>query len=178
MSSGMRKVVFFLALVGIAYGAWAYMIKPANQALAAQKAEVQKKLQKLQELEKAKAAAKDLDQQLRQLEDAVAFLESKLPHESEIHQVLREVTEIVHRNSLKPKTIKTLKPVASNGYIEQPLKMELDGSFTSYYSFLLELERMERLTRICELSLTKDRDRDGNISASFTVSIFFQNKAG
>ena len=42
MTSGLRKIVFFILLVGLAYVAHTYMIKPANQNLAQEKAMVEK----------------------------------------------------------------------------------------------------------------------------------------
>jgi hypothetical protein len=45
----------------------------------------------------------------------------------------------------------------------------------SYYSFLLELEQLDRITKIRELTLTKDDDNEGCMEASFTVSIFFRH---
>ena len=60
------------------------------------------------------------------------------------------------------------------GYIEQPLKMELYGNFDAYYSFLLDLEQMPRITKIRELVLKKDKEHEGMTTAEFVVSIFFQ----
>ena len=54
--------------------------------------------------------------------------------------------------------VRTLKTKQNNGYIELPLKMELQGNFKSYYSFLLELEQLDRITKIRELTLKKDAE--------------------
>jgi type IV pilus assembly protein PilO len=119
-----------------------------------------------------------LNQQLGQLEEAVRFFESKLPPTSEIHKVLEQVTVIVQKQGLEPKTIRTLPRKEDNsGYVEQPLKMELVGDFNAFYSFLLEMEKLPRIMKIRELKLEKDKDGDGQVSADFIVSIFFQNKA-
>ncbi len=178
MTSGLRKVVFFILLLGVAYGAYQYMIKPANSDLAAKKAQIEKKLTKLAEFEKATVAAKDLNKQLEQLEEAIEFFESKLPPKSEIHKVLEQVTVIAQKQGLKPKTIRTLKEKDNSGYIEQPLEMQLVGDFNSFYSFLLELEKLPRIMKIRELKLDKQTRDEGQIAADFIVSIFFQNKTG
>jgi len=92
--------------------------------------------------------------------------------------VLEQVTVIAQKQGLKPKTIKTLKKKDNSGYIEQPLKMELVGNFNSFYSFLLELEKLPRIMKIRELELDKQTKNEGQIAADFIVSIFFQNKTG
>ena len=66
----------------------------------------------------------------------------------------------------------------NSGYIEQPLKMELTGNFDSFYSFLLEIEKLPRIMKIRELNLKKQTEGEGQIAANFVVSIFFQNKTG
>ena len=176
MSSSARKAIFFVLLLGVAYGAYKYMIKPANKALALKKAEVEKKLVKLAEFEKATRAAKDLGKQLEQLQEAITSLESKLPPKSQIDKVLRDVTVIAQKQGLQPKTIRTLKKKDNSGYIEQPLNMELVGNFNSFYSFLLELEKLPRIMKIRDLKLRKQKENEGEILSDFTVSIFFQNE--
>ena len=174
MTSGIRKLIFFILLLGVAYVAYQYMIRPANRALDEHKVKVQAKATKLAELERATAAAESLTKQLGQLEEAITFFESKLPPTSEIHKVLEQITVIAQKQGLKPKTIRTLKKKNNSGYVEQPLKMELTGDFNSFYSFLLALERLPRITKIRELSLAKQTGAEGQIEADFVVSIFFQ----
>ena len=176
MTSGLRKAVLFALLLGVAVVGYRYMIKPANKQLSEAKSRVQVKLAKLTEFEKATAAAEDLTKQLEQLQQAIEFFESKLPPTSQIYEVLEQVTVIAQKQGLKPKTIRTLVLKDSSGYVEQPLKMELQGNFNSFYSFLLELEKLPRIMKIRELKLEKQTNNEGQIAADFIVSIFFQNK--
>jgi len=178
MTGGFRKAVFFVLLLGVAVLGYQYMIRPANRHLAEAKGEVESKLAKLVEFEQARAATEGLTKQLEQLEEAVEFFESQLPPTNEIDKVLRDVTVIAEKQGLKPKTIRTMKKENNSGYIEQPLKMELEGNFNSFYSFLLELEQLPRIMKIRELDLKKQRKGEGQITANFTVSIFFQGKTG
>ena len=176
MTGAFRKLVFFVLLAGVAIVGYQYMIRPANKHLAEAKQRVEAKLAKLSEFEKTTAAAEDLNKQLEQLQEAIMFFESKLPPTSEIHKVLEQVTLIAQKQGLKPKTIRTLEQKDNSGYVEQPLDMELEGNFNSFYSFLLELERLPRITKIREMSIKKQEKIEGQISADFIVSIFFQNK--
>jgi type IV pilus assembly protein PilO len=178
MTSGLRKIVFFVLLLGVPFLAYQYMIKPANKLLAEQNSRVQTKMAKLAEIEKATATAENLTKQLEELQEAIGFFESKLPPKSEIYKVLEQVTVIAQKQGLKPKTIRTLKKKDNSGYVEQPLKMELEGNFNSFYSFLLELEKLPRIMKIRELKLQKQAEQEGQIGTDFIVSIFFQNKTG
>ena len=178
MTGGFRKAVFFVLLLGVAVVGYQYMIKPANRHLTEAKERVHAKLDKLAEFEQATAATEGLTKQLEQLQEAITFFESKLPPTSEIDKVLRDVTVIAQKQGLKSKTFQTLKKKDNSGYIEQPLKMGLVGNFNSFYSFLLELEKLPRIMKIRELKLKKQLNDEGQITADFIVSIFFQNKTG
>ena len=175
MTDSVRKAVFFILLIALAVVGYKYMIKPANENLSEAKERVQTKLDKLEEFEKASAAAEGLTKQLEQLQEAITFFESKLPPTSEIHKVLEQVTVIAQKQGLKPKTIRTLQKKDNSGYIEQPIKMGLVGDFNSFYSFLLQLEKLPRIMKIRELKLDKKAKDEGQITADFIVSIFFQN---
>jgi hypothetical protein len=50
------------------------------------------------------------------------------------------------------------------------------GDFTSFYSFLLELEKLPRIMKLRELRLDKQNQDEGQVAAEFVLSIFFQNK--
>jgi type IV pilus assembly protein PilO len=177
MTSGLRQAVFFLLLVGVAAAGYQYMIKPANRKLAEAKQKLEGKRAKLAEFEQATSQAEDFNKQLEQLQEAVRFFESKLPPTSEVHKILEQVTVIAQKQGLKPKTIRTLVQKNNSGYVEQPMTMKLVGSFTSFYAFLLELEKLPRIMKLRELKLEKETQGDGQIGAEFIVSIFFQNQA-
>ena len=176
MNNSIRYLIFFILIAGMGYVSWAYMIKPANEHLAKKRAEMEVIRSKLNELELATAKAENLTDQLKKIEEAIEAFESKLPPSSEIHTVLENVTLIAQRHGLTPKRIRTQKNMDNRGYIEQPLEMELDGNFNSYYAFLLELEKLDRITKIRKLKLKKT-EREGQTQAEFVMSIFFQNAA-
>ena len=175
MNGKYKKIIFYMSLIGLTVLSYQFMIRPANKAFVEQQARIQTKSEKLAEFEKAVEAAYDLNVQLQQLQQAVKFFESKLPPTSEIYRVLEQVTLIAQKQGLQPRTIRTLVAKTNSGYIEQPLKMELEGDFNSFYSFLLELEKLPRIMKIRSLDLKKINDRDGSVLADFTVSVFFQS---
>ena len=175
MTDKMRKILFSFLLIGVFAIAWRYMIQPANQSLAKQKVMIEANLAKLVELDEAREAIKDMDAKLTKLQDGVTFFESKLPPSSEVHKILKQVAVIAQKQGLHTKTVRTLRQIEAAGtFVEQPLRMELHGDFDSFYSFLLELEKLPRITKVRELELTKDIRADGLVNAKFVISIFFQ----
>jgi type IV pilus assembly protein PilO len=176
MSSGFRKVIFVILLLGVLAAGYHFLIREANTRLAKARQVLDAKRAKLVEFERATAQAEDLNKQLGQLDEAVRFFESKLPPTSEIHKVLEQVTLIAQKQGLDAKTIRALDAKDNNGYVDQPLQMKLVGNFNSFYSFLLEMEKLPRIMKLRELKIQKDKDAEGRIGAEFIVSIFFQNQ--
>ncbi len=175
MNNNVRKIIFFVMTVGMASASYIYMIKPANRDLVIQKEKFSQKKSKLRELETAPAVLEDINKQLVRLEESIVILDSKLPPKKAIHSILEDVTLIAQKNGLTPKAIRTATSKINNGYIEQPIKMEFEGVFNSYYSFLLSLEKLDRITKINEMTIKIDSENDEIMLATFVISIFFQN---
>ena len=153
------------------------VFKPVDQNLKKQKLILEEKKQKLTELQKALAGAKDLNAQVEKLSKAVSFFEGKLPAQHEIHNILAQVTKIADNHRLDTRLFKTLKPQPFANYNEQPIEMEVHGDFDAYYQFLLDMERLPRITKIKKMNLEKDLKVEGAMNACFTLSIFFANKS-
>lgn len=176
MKLGLREIIFMLLLGALPLSAKFWIFDPANKHIKEQQQAIKDNRQKLNDCQDALILIEDLNAELKRHEEAVAFFESKLPGEHEIHKVLEQVTRIARDHKLETKLFKTLgaKPFAR--YSEQPIRMEIYGDFDAYYEFLLDVERMPRITKIMEMNLEdKDKNNDGMMNACFTLSIFFDN---
>ena len=175
MKFGMRELLFVMLLVAIPLGAYWWIFKPANDRMEKQRCEVEAKAQKLANLQKALVGIKDLSEEVDKLQKAVGFFQGKLPKHHEIHRVLGQVTKIADKHRLETKTFKTLKPIPGPAYSEQPIEMEISGNFNSYYQFVLDLERLPRITKVREMKLEKNKCQEGKMIATMTMSIYFDS---
>jgi Tfp pilus assembly protein PilO len=173
MKSNLRKLVLFIMMLGLSWFAYTYMIKPAGASIEQRRLQMNAKLAKLNEFERLSTRADDIGKQLSRLSEAVEFFRNKLPSESEIHKVLESITLIAQKEGLAAGTITALKTKDCNGYIEQPLKMELAGNFYAFYSFLVEAEKLSRIVRVRELELEKNDKNPNELKANLVISVFF-----
>jgi type IV pilus assembly protein PilO len=86
------------------------------------------------------------------------------------------------QSGLNSPAIKSLKPVPAALYMEQPMAIEVTGSFVGFFTFLAQVEKLPRITRIHDLKLTGQAggasDEDApELKAEFTLSIYFQEDA-
>jgi type IV pilus assembly protein PilO len=178
MKFGFREVIFLIVMLGV-MGAFHFLyLNQRNMRRAAREAEVDKRLHALAELERATATVKDVDLKIAELQQATAFFESKLPQAKEMDKVLREVWSLAEDNRLQTRTVKTLKAQKMTGYMEQPIEMSLSGDFGGFYEFILQLEKLPRLTRVTQMNVSKIQTLDGQMEAKLTLSIFFDPEMG
>ena len=179
MKVGFREMLFLMLLMAIPVGAYFWVFKPTNQQIEDQRCDIEAKAQKLASLRTAMVGIKDLDEEVSKLKEAVGFFEAKLPQHHEIHKVLEQVTRIVKRHRLETKSFKTLKPEVLASYAEQPIEMEVGGDFNAYYKFLLDLEKLPRITKVKDMQLKKGQDLSNKnlMKAEMKLVIFFDETA-
>lgn len=174
MKLGIRELLFvcvMLGLLGVSYFRIIVKRNVDRASLDADTAQMQEKLGRLQD---ATAGISDLSHKIDDLQKAITFFESKLPQAKEVDKILKEVWQLAEANSLTTKTIRTLKSERCANYSEQPITMSLSGDFNGFYAYLLQLEKLPRITRITQMNLQKIADSDGEMQAQMTLSIFFE----
>ena len=177
MKFGIREMIFVALMVGMLGTTYVCVFQKANTRRAARLAEIRDMDAKLVSLRSATAGIADMGRKIDELQKAIEFFERKLPQEKEIDKILKEVWQIAEANSLQTRTVKTLKSEKSSTYSEQPVQVTLSGDFNGFYSFMLQLEKLPRITRVTQMKLTKINDHDGEMQAQMTLSIFFEPEA-
>jgi type IV pilus assembly protein PilO len=174
----LREILFFSAMFALLGCAYFLVFTKADQKRTALLAEIAAKQKALNDVQQSTSGIADLGKKIAELQKAIEFFESKLPQEKEIDVILAETTRKAEENALQIRTVKTLKTEKNAGYAEMPIDMTLVGDFDNYYQFLLELEKLPRLTRVSKMKLDKIDDQDGQMVAQMQISIFFEPEGG
>jgi type IV pilus assembly protein PilO len=173
MRFGFRELVFILLLMAVPAAAYFFVFSPRNVQIAQMRDEIRIKRAKLEQLSQATASMKDLGAEIDRLTQAVKVFEQKLPAQREVEVLLNQATELAGKQRLAVKSLRTDKAVAAAQYSEQPIKMVIVGDFDGFYSFLLDLERLKRITRMNQMQLKRIQNDEGQMQAEITLSIFF-----
>ena len=155
-----------------------FVFTKANAKREKMKAEMSTWRKELGTLDQKTAGIDNIGRKIEDLQKAILFFEKKLPQEREVDKILKEVWQMAEANSLQTKTVKTLKSDRGGNYSEQPIQMNLAGDFNGFYAFLLQLEKLPRITRVSQMKLEKINERDGEMAAQLTLSIFFEPETG
>jgi type IV pilus assembly protein PilO len=178
MKRGIREPIFAVMMVALLIGTFVMYFRPRDQWRQRQLADVRAMDNTLTNLRVATAGINDLKPKIDEIEHAIHFFESKLPQEREMDTILKEVWQMAQSDDLQTRSVKTLKAEKAAGYSELPIEMSLSGDFGGFYSFLLQLETLPRITRITQMKLDKIADRDGQMQVTMTLSIFFEPDGG
>jgi len=174
MKFGIREIIFVVVMLGLLASTNYFVFTKANKKKQDLLADIRQKQTALSNLQAATAGVEDLNRKIEELQQAITFFESKLPQEKEVDKILKEVWQMAEANSLQTKSIKTLRTERGPNYSEQPIELSLAGDFKGFYSFLLQLEKLPRITRVTDMALQKINDRDGEMQAQMTMSVFFE----
>lgn len=174
MRFGMRELLFVCVLLGMLASSYYFVFTRKNQQRRQLDAETSRKQAELIHLKQATVGIDDLARKIDELQKAIDFFESKLPQEREMDKILAEVSQMADANALQTRTVRTLKSERTANYSEQPIQMNLSGDFNGFYAFLLQLEKLARITRVTQMNLQKIDEHDGQMQAQLTLSIFFE----
>lgn len=178
MRFGPREALFILVLLAMPVAAYFLVFQPRNAQIDQARGEIRDKQQKLLELDAATNAYMDLDAEIKRLAAAIDDFEQKLPSDHREASVVGDVTDIARRHRLDVRLVKPDKLVKAARYAEKPIRMNIVGDFDRFYAFLLELDKMPRITQLPQMELRRlSGEEDGMMEADFTLSIFFEGEA-
>ena len=182
MRFGLREALFILIL--LAMPAFAYYcpnigLAAQNESQQAARSEITAKRAKLQAHDQATARYVDLDAEIDRLRSTIELIEQKLPQGREEYQVVRNISDLALSHNLTVRSIKPDKVVSAAQYMELPVRLEIEGDFDGFYAFLLEVERLPRITQMPLMQLQKldGGEEEGMMEAEITLSIFFEGDA-
>jgi type IV pilus assembly protein PilO len=172
-----RQVAFVGILIAVPAASFFLVFRPQNQEIRKAKAEIELKRAMLTSLREVTSQAENLERATEEITGAIAKVESRMPTNKELDSVLRDVAQLADRHGLKvPKFVKSQETRQAGTAQEQPIELEITGDFDGFYQFLLALERLPRITRLTDMTLSRMEDlgRDGQMRGTFKVSIFYQ----
>jgi type IV pilus assembly protein PilO len=175
MKLGIREILFVVLMLGMLGSSYVFVFKPAAEKRVARQEEMARKRKELADVRQATAGIGNIEAKIQELQEAIKFFDAKLPQEKEIDKILNELWQLAQQNRLQTETIKTMKSERFAGYSEQPITMSLAGDCMGFHSFLKQLERLSRITRVSHIKMEKLPNREGEVRAQMTISIFFES---
>jgi type IV pilus assembly protein PilO len=177
MRFGSRELIFLLLLIAMPVASYFFVFQPRNQQIAEARQQIERKQEKLKQLQKTTQSIESLGREIEKLSEAIEMFEKKLPAQRQVEVVLEEVWKLASKHELTPNSVRTDQIVPAAQYAELPLNMEITGDFDGFYSFLIDLEKLPRVTQTPRMELERidTENTDGEMQARLVLSIFFES---
>jgi len=175
VKSSTRILLTLFGIVVVTVAVVFVVVRPLGQRVAADQEAIRDRRDQLVKLQRVARRIDDLQEEIKRLEDALAFFEDRLPQQREIEVILREVWVTAEARSLAARTIRTLKSEPGPRYSVQPIRLTLEGPFAGFYEFLLCLEQLPRITKVREMQIQKSPTEPGAVLVDMVVNIFFES---
>jgi type IV pilus assembly protein PilO len=171
------QVAIFAALVGcLAFVFYLYYLKD----LIIQRDVIQAEIARL-ELSVAQGTAienqlKRFKQELAQLEERLAVLQSILPSEKETPAVLRSVQRMAAASNLKINKFIPKPVIPRTFYSDWPIQIEVEGNYDGLGLFFEKISQATRIIDVGDISITglgkPSEDSNATLTASCTATTF------
>lgn len=171
------RILLTVLGIGAAAAAVAFLlVMPMQRQIEADQAATEQRRAELVALERVARRITDVKDEIRRLEAALTSFENRLPQQREIDVVLREVWRIAEARSLVTRSVRTTSVETMPRYSSQPITISLEGTFEGFYQFLLDLERLPRLTKVRQLQIAKSPADERMVQVDVLMDIFFEKQ--
>ena len=101
-----------------------------------------------------------VSEKLHEVTTRIANVQRRVPQDSDAGEFLKQVTQLAGAEKLAIKDFHPEKPETKNGYAEMQVTLKGEGSFGSICTFVDRLNKLARLSKIKDLTLSGEDRRD------------------
>jgi Tfp pilus assembly protein PilO len=177
MKAGVKELLFALIMIGLLAGAWYFVFRKANDRIARLREDTKDKQVQLDLVEQALRQIEDVEQEISSLRQKAEVFENRLPSAGDVQVILHQITGFGTKHRLSVSTVRMMGTEKSGLYMEDRMAMSVQGDFAKLYEFLLDIERMDRITRLSKVELRR-LPEDGAVAADLGLSIFYVPDGG
>jgi type IV pilus assembly protein PilO len=151
-----RKILILVVILCVITGVYFYsMFTPQKQELDAMKTELSKLVE---ELEKSKTIAKDLEKykaQVEQMNKELAVALTQLPTEKEIPEILKNISSLGKESQLEFTLFRPKPEDPQQYYAKVPIELSIVGSYHNTGTFFDKVSKQPRIINVVDFNMTK-----------------------
>ena len=149
--------------------------RPANQRLLALRGQIAGSSKRLETNQSRAMNLPILAAEVAKLEARLQRNNKQLPRTLELGEFIGQMTLVSQQSNLRklvhqPGAVRRLEL-----YSEIPITMTFEGDFTNVFSFLRQMEEMQRLTRVKSLTVRSRDPKLGLVDVSLSMNINFSD---
>jgi Tfp pilus assembly protein PilO len=114
----------------------------------------------------------NVTEKLSEVTTRIAEIQRRVPRNADAGEFLKQVSKLASKQNFTIKDFSPQQPEHRNGYAEMQVSLKGSGSYASICSFLDELAKLKRLSKVKDLTLTADSTND-EYPMTATLGIYF-----
>jgi len=164
-SSSRRVKIFATCLLGIALFVGVYYFVIKKQQVELDKVEAREQSLRTTFLEKKELAVnlEAYKEQLKQLEENFNVLREQLPNESEIPDLLTNMTQAGLSRGLRFEQVRPGNTVPQDFYAEKLVNVKVNGDYHQIAGFISDIAALPRIINVANFKLTRNREDEANL---------------
>jgi len=151
-----KKLLILVVILCVITGAYFYsMFTPQKRELDAMKSELSKLVE---ELEKSKAIARDLEKykaQVEQMNKELAVALTQLPTEKEIPEILKSISSLGKESQLEFTLFRPKPEDPQQYYAKVPIELSIVGSYHNTGTFFDRVSKQPRIINVVDFNMAK-----------------------
>jgi Tfp pilus assembly protein PilO len=155
---------------------YSFLHAPSVEAITATSSQIDELMQSVQNAPIIRQQHRIVSDKLRDVTTRIANVRRRVPKEPDAGEFLKQVTQLASEQKLAIKDFHPEKPETRNGYAEMQVKLTGEGSFGSICTFMDQLNKLARLSKIKDLTLTSETDAT-EYPMTATLVIYFGLRA-
>jgi Tfp pilus assembly protein PilO len=147
-----------LAMVVCATVGYSFLHAPAVLAITETSNQIDELLQSVKNAPIIRDQHRIVSGKLREVTTRIANVQRRVPLDAASFEFMNQVTQLAGDKKLAIKEFLPGKPELRNGYVELQVTFKGEGSYSSICTFVDQLNKLARLSKIKDLTLTSDTD--------------------
>ncbi len=171
-----RRLQWGLTL-GLALAALLFLFAgylPAKHRLDALHGQIQSKTRDVEDNQNKAQHLPLLALEVKGLESQVLDYDRQFPKQADLGDFIKDMTRVSQQLALQDWKYQPGAPKRGDTYFELPIQMNFQGEFLNVFSFLTEVEHLQRLTRIRKVAIKGGKDfKNGQVEVEIGLNIYF-----
>lgn len=150
--------------------------RPSSAKLANLHAQIEVKQRELETNAEKTQFRPELEREVSEKRRKLERFDKQLPREMSWGQFMNDITLLREQSGVRNWDFLPAVNRRDELFVEVPIDVSFEGDFLSVFSFLRQMEQMQRLTRVRDLTLTGKRDAPGQVEAKLSMNIYYTEK--
>lgn len=161
------------AMLVVVAGFYLFGYRPASVRMASLRQEIDIKQRELKDIQQRTVIRPLVEQTVNERRRKLERFDKKLPKQQDFGQFYNDITFLGRQSALSKCSVEPAAvPRRNDRFVELPIDLRFEGNFLNVFSFLRQIDQMQRLTRVQNLKVTS-KGNAGQVEVQLSMNIYY-----